>query len=166
MKKIDLVFLVVIVSASLPKASYCQGDGQFQRNSLKGLDTLSVIVSVDDDIESYISAFRLKTVIELELRRNGFVVLNDINKVRAIVRYDIIAVPIEMYDTVVQYAMSHSFTVEQWTILVRDPLILSFSSTWSDIGVSVWGTKIIKQEAEDWAKESTESFINAVLSVK
>ena len=166
MKKIDLVFLVVIVSASLPKASYCQGDGQFQRNSLKGLDTLSVIVSVDDDIESYISAFRLKTVIELELRRNGFVVLNDINKVRAIVRYDIIAVPIEMYDKVVQYAMSHSFTVEQWTILVRDPLILSFSSTWSDIGVSVWGTKIIKQEAEDWAKESTESFINAVLSVK
>jgi len=164
MKRIS-VFLLLISTFSLASNSlFAQGDYKYTRASLKGLDSVIVLITVDEDLKEYIQEAHLQRIVELELRKAGITIVDDHAMCKAMIIVSIWAIPFKLSQNVVSYSAAFSFRVEQPVFIAHDTSIFAIASTWSYNSVAQWGTDIVARDAENETRLAVEFFHNAYLA--
>jgi hypothetical protein len=138
----------------------------WDKDGMMGVDTLqAVYVSMTPILRNHITDARLKTIIELELRKYGIVVLaNDgwrhphltlhLNAVRAV----------KTNGVVYSYAVAATFEFARTVVLSYDPFVVTRATTWESDWVFYWGADRVKDASVDFARTVADEFINAHLA--
>ena len=156
-KVILIVSMILLMAAGVTNP---QDRNDFSIASLKGLDTVQVYAIVDDDLEKYLSEDRIKTVLELKLMQNGFVLSDDMSSVKARISMNITALENRGYDNdVLSFAISYNLDIDQPTLLSRDYNIYCISTTWSHSGVAIAGTRVVKSHLESIVNDGLDALL-------
>jgi hypothetical protein len=131
-----------------------------------GLTSVAVGVDVDPDLERYISADRLKTVIELELRRSGIQVVDlqaDATRDGNLI-FALLAIPEESSSgRAVGFSVARLVDFYQGATLIRNSQFVVVS-TWQDHSAHYWGINRVQQAAETAARSAVEAFVNRYMA--
>jgi hypothetical protein len=157
----SLIGLILLCCASYVMG---QGDNEHSRPSLRNLDSLVVVVSIDDNLAPYIHEERLTTIIELELRKAGIKVPEEASEAKAMLFLSMVSVPNKLSEEVVGFSVALDFKVDQVVWLERDLNIICLAATWSQQYVASWGTKKVREASEELVREMVEGFHNAYLA--
>jgi hypothetical protein len=149
MKKI-CTGLIIFIAIHLAVGSY--QEISIKARPLKGLDSMGVVIEKLDKeaIDIGLSKERLRTIVELRLRKEGIVVHGPLYIESLKCLY--------VYANVTRTAFCLRLSFYDSVILERDPSIIILTETWHDGGVGIHGNDA--KTIEDSLSELMDSFLN------
>jgi hypothetical protein len=158
--------LSVVVAASCC-CSPCWADDSFQRDSLRGIKSLSVVAeNVPEDVatQTGLSKQQIETDVELRLRRSGIMVQP---KSDATLYVAVNAILLRDYSgRMISIVFSTQVEVDQTVTIDRPPLLIVTATTWERASLaSSAPDRFLQQCRERAVPDLIDQFINAYLAV-
>jgi len=155
----SVIFILILISTS------ATAEVKFSEHLLEDAERIHVETVIDEDVEKFLSASRAETIIELELRRNGITVEENVDSAIVYLVFTVLAVVDYGYkNTVIRYSLAVTGEVLQPVSLVRDGEYAGMATTWSKLWVGLYGEGKIRSSLEQLAVEAAEEFANEYLA--
>lgn len=154
-------FFLAIVMLSMNVAH----SSSSERQSLRDVQKVGVVVNLDSSLSGFISEHRLKTVVELALRQAGLEIAEGPDSRDGNLVLSILALPDTSNERVVGFSASRRLQFYQGATLSRTDQFLVIP-TWERWTVSYWGRERVREAAERVTREGVDEFINDLLAAR